>query len=192
MWGAGVRWGVWMWLGAVTVSHAATTQAPSERFQVLASGDEVADVAAKLVWRRCVEGMVWNGTTCVGTPQLLDHAQAQAVAKAAFESTKLPWRLPHVSELKRLIDNSHNPPRVDPVLFPHTPLQWHWSASVSVAGSSTVNPYNYGNIAQGRTPANTNQVAFLHGWAVNFATGEGQGDVLKRTPMVVRLVRAGH
>ena len=41
---------------------------------------------------------------------------------------------------------------------------------------------------QGRTSENTTQLAFLHAWAVNLATGEARGDVLKRTELPVRLV----
>lgn len=162
------------------------------RFRVSTSGDEVTDVQAKLTWRRCVEGMQWDGTTCTGQAIALDHAQAQARAKAAFQATRLPWRLPHVPELKRLIDTHHHDPAVDVALFPNTPPRWHWSASSSIAGGAAFNPYNYGNIAQGKTSSNVNQLAFLHGWAVNFSTGESQGDIAKRTPMVVRLVRGAN
>ncbi len=181
--------GLCVGLGLVWGAHAAVPAAASLRFQVSDAGDEVTDVQAKLVWRRCVEGMAWNGSTCTGKAKLLDHMQAQAVAKAAFESSKLPWRLPHVPELKRLLGSGQAPAVVDPELFPHTPPQWHWSASTTVAGSGTFNPYNYGNIAQGRTSSGMNQMAFLHGWAVNFSLGEVQGEMSKRTPLVVRLVR---
>ena len=183
-------------LGLVVWGAHAATPATSAgalpRFQVSEAGDEVTDVQAKLVWRRCVEGMTWDGNTCTGKARLLDHSQAQALAKGAFESSKRPWRLPHVPELKRLIDGGQTPAAVDPVLFPHTPLQAHWSASTTVAGGGAFNPYNYGNIAQGRTSSSVNQVAFLHGWAVNFSTGEALGEVSKRTPLVVRLVRGAH
>lgn len=177
----------WVCAALSVVSQAQAAEAA--RFQLTEDPSEVLDVQAKLVWKRCVEGMTWDGGTCQGQAQLLDHAQAQAVAKTAFEATRLPWRLPHVTELKRLIDVTHSKPVIDPVLFPHTPAQWHWSASATVGASGTFNPYNYGNIAQGRTPSSVNQVAFLHGWAVNFSNGESRGEVLKRTPMVVRLVR---
>ncbi len=52
-----------------------------------------------------------------------------------------------------------------------------------------VNPYNYGNVMNGVTDQNVNQMKFLHAWVVNTATGESRDDVLKRTPMFVRLVR---
>lgn len=176
-------------------AHAATPATPAgalPRFQVSEAGDEVTDVQAKLVWRRCVEGMTWDGNTCTGKARLLDHSQAQALAKAAFESSKRPWRLPHVPELKRLINLGHASGTVDPTLFPRTPLQPHWSASTTVGGGGVFNPYNYGNIAQGRTSSNVNQMAFLHGWVVDFSTGEALGEVSKRTPLVVRLVRGAH
>jgi len=184
LWREGLCGLVWM-AGALAVAAPPT----GPRFRVSDSGDEVVDVQAKLVWRRCVEGMSWTGATCEGVPELFDHSQAQAHATRVFRSSQLPWRLPHVPELKRLIDARYRYPAVDPELFPHTPPQWHWSASVSVGAGGAFNPYNYGNIAQGRTPSSVNQVAFLHGWAVDFANGESKGEILKRTPMVLRLVR---
>lgn len=186
------------WLAVLCLVYGAQAAEPTvpdpavnARFRVSQTGDEVTDVQAKLVWRRCVEGMAWNGSVCTGKPQLFDHGQAQAAAKTVFLATKLPWRLPHIPELKRLM-GVRTPHIPDPLLFPQAPLGWHWSGSTTIAGAGTFNPYNYGNIAQGRVPSSMNQVAFLHGWALNFETGESRGDVLKRTPMVVRLVRGAN
>ena len=92
-------------LAAAFAACAATPVPAPVLFQVSEAGDEVTDVKAKLVWRRCVEGMTWDGATCAGTARLLDHSQAQSLAKSEFGSSKLPWRLPHVPELKRLIDS---------------------------------------------------------------------------------------
>lgn len=172
-----------------SVVHASSPATSPARFKVSDGGDEVIDIQAKLVWKRCVEGMNWDGLTCSGKAQLFDYTQAQARAKVVFQSTRLPWRLPHVPELKRLIESGHSNPKVDQVLFPHSPPQWFWSASASVASNGTFNPYNYGNISQGRTSSSSNQMAFLHGWAVNLSNGEARGEVAKHSALAVRLVR---
>lgn len=158
------------------------------RFVLSPDGYEIMDVRYRLIWRRCVEGMRWTGKTCWGIPLRLDHNEAMERAKTEGHADHLPWRVPHAPELQRLIDKAQSPSLVDPALFPSTPSQWHWSASVTVSMQS-VNQYNYGSVAQGGLRGGHNQVAFLHGWAVNFATGETRGNVLKKTPMVVRLVR---
>lgn len=188
-------------LGAVTQAHASPApdkapdvkaEQPSEldegRFVLSPDGYEIMDVRYKLIWRRCVEGMRWTGKTCWGIPLRLDHSEALERAKTEGRADQLSWRIPHAPELQRLIDKTHSAPAVDPTLLPSTPSQWHWSASVTLSVQS-VNQYNYGSIAQGGLPGGHNQVAFLHGWAVNFANGEVRGHVLKKTPMVVRLVR---
>jgi hypothetical protein len=166
------------------------------RFVVSEDGQEVFDRKARLVWRRCVEGLKWTGKTCWGLPSELEHSQAQALAQDTAKATGQRWRLPHATELKLLLappadsaaGRKPRSPWIDELAFPGTPPEWHWSASVNVGGGN-INPYNYGNIAQGRTGSNVNQVSFLHAWAVHFGTGEARGEVPKRHPMVVRLVR---
>lgn len=174
-------------LGCLRTAAAQTSNVPE--FRVSEQGDEVVDIKAKLAWRRCAEGMVWTGETCAGTARLFEHSQAVAHVSALFKATGERWRLPLVPELKRLLKPGLPPPLIDPVLFPSTPPVAHWTASSSVAGTTAFNPYNYDNIAQGRSSASVNQVAFLHGWAVDFGSGQVKGQVPKRTPMVLRLVR---
>lgn len=158
---------------------------------VSTDGKEVIDAKAKLAWRRCVEGMVWFGNTCTGRAKTFTMTEAQALVTAEGKSTGQRWRLPHIPELKRLLDKSHvgQGAMVDAVLLPATPMGWHWSASVSVGAGGAVNQYNYGNIMSGVTPGNVNQLKALEGWGLNFATGEASGGISKRDALYVRLVR---
>ncbi|MBU4506571.1 MAG: hypothetical protein KJ740_09275, partial [Gammaproteobacteria bacterium] len=65
---------------------------------------------------------------------------------------------------------------------------WSWTASTTI-NTPSFNTYSYNNLQRGLNGQNTNQMKFLHGWAVNTATVQAQGDVLKRRKLLVRLVR---
>jgi hypothetical protein len=175
-------------LTAATVSSAAA-QADAPRFALSEDGHHVIDLKAKLAWPRCVEGMVWDGKTCTGKPQLFDHGQASTHALARWKAEGIRWRLPHTTELKRLVDAHLSPPGLDPVLFPAAPREWHWSGTANIRAAGQVNQYSYENIQQGRNNDNADRMAYLHGWAVNLVTGEARGDVSKRTALPLRLVR---
>jgi hypothetical protein len=150
-------------------------------------GSFVLDARAQVAWSRCVEGMRWTGKTCAGTPLLFSHAEAMALALERERTTGLHWRVPRVVELQRLVNKDTRPPSVDPRLFPAAPRGWHWTSTAAI-NTARVNQYDYGNIMQGRNEQNTNHMAFLHGWAVNLASGESRSDVTKRTKLPVRLV----
>ena len=172
-----------------TVQAAAPIPAQVPGLVLADRGAQILDPSAGLAWSRCVEGMHWNGKTCVGQPARVGHAQALALAAARKDADGFAWRLPRVTELERLVHRSGPPPGLDPVLFPAAPAESHWAMTASIdTNLSPVNQYNYANIQRGRTDENTTQLSFLHGWAVNPATGEARGDVLKRTELPVRLV----
>lgn len=175
--------GVWVF-GAVGAAGAAEPQ-----FVLSEDGQYVIDMRAKLAWPRCAEGMVWDGKTCTGKPQRFDHAQAAAYALAKWKAEGIRWRLPHTTELKRLVDRSREGQGLDPLLFPAAPADWYWSGTANIRGGGQVNQYRYDNIQQGRSNENANRMAYLHGWAVNLVTGEARGDVSKRTELPLRLVR---
>lgn len=150
-------------------------------------GAYVLDVRAQVAWPRCVEGMQWNGKTCIGTPLLLSHDEAMALARDREKARGLNFRVPRVTELQGLVHKTTRPPGLDPTLFPASPRGWHWSATSSV-NTAGVNQYDYGNIMQGRTEQSAIRLKFLDGWAVNMSTGEARADVTKRTKLPVRLV----
>jgi hypothetical protein len=183
------------WLGGfatllLTAAAGAATSSAPPKLVLSEDGADVINQRTHQAWPRCVEGMRWTGKTCTGQPLLLDHAEAIALVAARRKTDGQRWRLPRVTELQRLMDKNAHPPGLDPVLFPAAPRDWHWSATANVNSSSVnVNQYSYGNIMRGRTNENSTQMAFLHGWAVNMATGEAREDVAKRTRLAVRLVR---
>jgi hypothetical protein len=167
---------------ALAVLLAATT-AWATPLQASPDGQVLIDEAAGIAWARCVEGMKWDGRHCTGTPQHLTHAQALNAAAQRRQAEGLDWRLPRAAELKRL-------PKAAPgnALLADAPTELHWSSTTTI-DTSAFNPYDYGNIQRGVNMHNANRATFLHGWAVNPATGEAHGDVPKRTRLAVRLVR---
>lgn len=106
----------------------------SGAYIISADGQEVTDSRTGLVWRRCVEGMAWNGTTCAGSPffGMWQHALQLSVAEA--RRTGQAWRLPNVKELASLLDRTPialapEAMAIDPVAFPATPNFQAWSSS---------------------------------------------------------------
>jgi hypothetical protein len=172
-----------VWTAALSV-HAKD----GDGFVASEDGASVLQPQTKLIWRRCAEGVQWNGASCEGTPLLLTRGEAQTLAGARAKAEGLAWRVPHSKELQRLARATAQPQESTEAVFPAAPTGWHWSATVSV-DTSNVNQYDYKNIERGVTPQNANRIAFLHGWAVNLLTGEAREDVLERTKLPVRLVR---
>jgi hypothetical protein len=99
--------------------------APVVRFVPSADGAEVTDTLTGLVWRRCVEGMVWNGGACTGTVRRAYWARAMADARAAGA----PWRMPNAKELSSLVDSARPKPKIDAFAFPSTPGESHWTST---------------------------------------------------------------
>ena len=112
---------------AAFIGFVATSSQAEGRFTVSADGQQVTDTTTKLTWRRCVEGMQWDGKTCTGKPLKFDYAGAKSRAKAAGSEGGSTWRVPTRNELVGLVDRSaKTKPRIDGTAFPKTPsiLQW--------------------------------------------------------------------
>ncbi|AVO42263.1 DUF1566 domain-containing protein [Simplicispira suum] len=173
---------------ALPVAQAAEPLAASDgaAFAPTEDGQAVLDARARTLWARCVEGMQWNGKTCAGTPLLLTRAEASARAKARGAAEGVPWRLPRTLELRRLVDKQATPPGIDARLFPAAPGGLHWSGTATVRQLS-LNPYNYNNIASGRTSGH--RLAALEGWAVDMDNADTRSDVPRTSKLPVRLVR---
>jgi hypothetical protein len=181
------RWlAVWLTLALATASAWAVDPPQAPHWVLTQDGAYAINLHDKLAWPRCVEGMNWDGKTCIGKPVLLTYAQAMALAATRKKADGVDWRLPSVTELQRLLNKSTNPPGMDSALFPNALRDWHWAGTASV-NAAPVNQYNYGNIVQGRTADNANQLTVLKGWTVNLMTGEAR-DATKRSRLAVRLV----
>ena len=117
-------------LSALALLACLGTAGPAQaqaRYTYSASGAEVTDVQAGLVWRRCSEGQIWSAGICSGTPTTFTHEQALAHAK-----TQGVWRLPNVKELSSLVDTSRFNPAIDGNAFPQTPSAVYWASSPDV------------------------------------------------------------
>ncbi|MDO9032858.1 MAG: DUF1566 domain-containing protein [Hydrogenophaga sp.] len=151
-------------------------------------GSLILHRSARVAWPRCVEGMQWSGQRCTGQALQLDHAEALARVKAREKAEGMAWRLPHMKELQQLAHQNTRPAPAGQTLLPAVGQGWSWTASTTI-NTPSFNTYSYNNIQRGLNGQNANQMKFLHGWAVNTATVQAQGDVLKRSKLLVRLVR---
>lgn len=177
-------------LAAALATPTRALDAPeSAGWTLSADGASVVDVRSKLVWARCVQGMVWDGLSCTGVPLLMTHGEATALAAARSKAEGVTWRLPRVPELRRMAGKVGKPASPDAALFPAAPQDWHWSITASLNTGSGINPYDYDIIRQGRAGGNVDQIAVRQGWAVHLGSGEARGDVTKRSLLTVRLVR---
>lgn len=178
-------------LSAVGFAQAVfATEAPvaAADWTLTSDGSHYLQRSTHLLWPRCVEGMRWNGKDCAGQPLWLDHMAAQALARQRSKIDGHQWRLPHLKELQQLARLNSAPSTKTVPPLPESTEGWVWTGTIPIEMRS-VNPYSYGNVMNGVTGQNVSQMKFLHAWVVNTATGESRDDVLKRTPMFVRLVR---
>jgi Protein of unknown function (DUF1566)/FG-GAP-like repeat/FG-GAP repeat len=96
----------------------------ANRYILQADGVEVKDKLTGLVWKRCLEGMTWNGSGCAGDAIVFDHESALAYAR-----DQQGWRLPNVKELASIVDKT-NPMGLNPTIFPNMPAYGKsWSST---------------------------------------------------------------
>ncbi len=151
-------------------------------------GAYVISVPNRMAWARCVEGMQWNGKTCSGRAQRMTQPQAQARAAERAAQEKLPWRLPTVLELQRIVNRKAQPPGPDLRLFPASPLEPHWTSTLLVKNTH-INVYDYDNVMQGQTENRSGaEIDFANGWAVDLSSGNAVKGVAKSELLAVRLL----
>ncbi len=129
------------------------------RYSLTDNDAAVVDNKTGLVWKRCQEGKYWTGSSCEGMGKKLNWHEA-------VQSGTGIWRLPHVGELKSLVEKTSTAStKIDPYYFPGTEPDEFWSSS----------------------PSDSNPGA---AWAVNFGKGYSYGNVVRYTPNYLRLVRS--
>ena len=109
--------------------------ASAQPYILSADGSEATDQGTGLIWRRCPEGMNWDGLTCAGEAVTFTYEAALRQAAVQAGSTGIAWRLPDINELSSIIDRNRINSAIDPKTFPSTPAGWFWSAS-PYSGSS--------------------------------------------------------
>ncbi len=134
------------------------------RFTISSDGQEVTDASTKLVWRRCAEGLRWDGKACGGKLMTFKYSQAKDAAADAAKADSKAWRIPTKDELVTLVDKTaKKKPRIDVKAFPQTPSQPFWAMR----------------------PGSDDD---LNAWLVNFANGKVHGNTGQRK-FPLRLVR---
>lgn len=108
---------------------SSTQKTLQKNYVILENGNEVLDTQTGLIWRRCVEGMKWNGKTCSGYPlgAMLIESLHRAASEARLSGKN--WRLPNIKELGSLLDMSQPNLAIDLTIFPNTPNDQMWSSS---------------------------------------------------------------
>jgi hypothetical protein len=142
---------------------SAAQKSTTKNYAILDNGNEVLDTQTGLIWRRCIEGMKWDGKTCSGYP--FGGMLVESLQRAASEArvTGKNWRLPNIKELGSLVDMSQPNLAIDLTIFPNTPNDQMWSSS----------PY---------------ALDAFFGWAVHFYYGASYYTYLEDIGMM-RLVR---
>lgn len=93
----------------------------------------VNDQQTGLQWRRCLEGQVWNGSACTGSPAVYTHREALVYANGSG----LPasgWRLPNAKEGVSLLNKSAvASPYLDSAAFPGASTNRIWSSTAKAS-----------------------------------------------------------
>ena len=121
-----------------------------DRFQV--KNEVAVDSRSGLMWSRCLLGMTWTGTTCVGTPTVYSWQQVNNMVKTLTYAGYSDWRVPTLDELKLLARTDVSSPMtkipfLNPTVVPmpkclemaggissDSHLCWHWT-STPIEGS---------------------------------------------------------
>lgn len=74
-------------------------------FQIQDSGETILEESSGLIWQRCIFGMVWNGSTCVGSSLNVYWQVANAYCNSLTIAGR-SWRLPTARESVLFGDHS--------------------------------------------------------------------------------------
>jgi len=130
-----LTWSTGAWAACQATIIAST---PTAAFTANGNGT-VTHVKTGLMWKRCSEGQVWNGTTCAGAATTYTWQialnQAKTVNTAGFAGFT-DWRVPNKKELASIVEIQCVTPSINATIFPATVSGWYWSSS-PYAGSAT-------------------------------------------------------
>jgi hypothetical protein len=103
---------------------------PTSRFVAKADGTAL-DKKTGLIWKRCMEGYSWNGSSCTGSAGLATWQSALQQAAASTFAGSSSWRLPNMRELASIAERGCVNPQVNLTVFPNMPTVFIWSATPS-------------------------------------------------------------
>ena len=145
-------------LALALLALAACASPAAGRFAVSADGQEVTDSTSGLTWRRCAEGMRWDGKACSGKLLKYSYATAKAKASDTAKQAGKSWRIPTHDELVALLDRARKKkPLIDSESFPQTPSAPFWASKAGSDDDLNAWLVNFGN---GKVHANLGQAKF--------------------------------
>lgn len=97
---------------------------PNNEFEIQPGGETVLHEPTGLIWKRCVEGLSWDGAECTGQDAGYDWQEALAAADAQSE-----WRVPNIRELLSLVEYCARLPAVNTDIFPMTGVDSVWTST---------------------------------------------------------------
>lgn len=170
-------------LPGLALAQATDKAAAAEPMLALSEdGSLIIDRVSRLAWTRCAEGMTWDGRTCTGQIKRMTYGEALALASARYKDEGVGWRIPRLTELRRLAGLEQTPK-----LLVADPRDWTWSSTLRIESVES-NAYNYDNITRGAV-GRQDHLGVQQGWAIHLGSGQTRGDVSRKTLLEVRLVR---
>lgn len=100
----------------------------------------VIDTKTGLIWKRCVEGQTWNGSSCAGSEKEFSFQEA-----INYASSQKNWHLPTLEELQTISDGMLKAdPGLKRIVFPDAPTGAFWTSSQSEKYSNYMKIVFYG------------------------------------------------
>jgi uncharacterized repeat protein (TIGR01451 family) len=140
------------------VSCAFALDTPTEDFIDNKDGT-VTHKKTGLSWQRCSVGQTWTGSSCSGTASAMNWDTA-ATYKNKTDCNQ--WRLPHIDELNTITEHGSLDDFVNNTIFPNTPRNWFWSASV-MANANFFSSWVGGGEVNYRSSVGSYAVRLVHG-----------------------------
>lgn len=120
------------------------------RYEFVSDGQVVVDHKTRIIWKRCVDGTLYNKGECMGVPA--QHGYTAASRLRAETASGGTWRLPTLEECMKLTNTvsvggqgtQHY--RIDDAVFPYPALGerlYYWCTSLEADGSVTLNRYGW-------------------------------------------------
>lgn len=165
---------------------------PHEHYLINLDGT-VTDTRTGLMWKRCAEGQVWDGTTCKKKEARItwndcmpDGQQKSWPEFAGFND----WRLPTHEELRTLVycssgqpqtwhktgkkqcEGEYQQPTIDQAAFPKTPLATFWTVSTTNEKYATFVSFKLGYCSSGGSRFSPLRVRLVRGTFLGATTAE--------------------
>ncbi|CAK0752258.1 conserved exported hypothetical protein [Gammaproteobacteria bacterium] len=121
-----------------------TASTPTSQFTDNRDGT-VSDTVTGLMWKRCAEGMNWDGVSCSDNASFFTWSNALQQAAASGYAGKADWRLPNIKELRSIVERQCSDPSINLSVFPNTPSSYFWSGSPVAGDSSSAWSVSFGN-----------------------------------------------